>query len=135
MEEQLTFQNSSGEILDGRLHLPTSQTSMAAIICHGFGGNKNLIWLHNICDELAENNFAALRFDFSGHGDSEGNFGDFTIKKGVSDLRAAIETMKEKGYETFALLGHSIGGSITILTAQVQDGSGECARISGICSV
>jgi len=116
MEEQIEFRNQERELLDGRIHIPEKATTKAAIVCHGFAGNKNLIWLHNICDKLADEGIAALRFDFSGHGDSEGKFQDWTITKGQKDLAVALEVLKERGYKEFALVGHSAGGAVCLLS-------------------
>jgi len=116
MEEQIEFKNQLNENLDGRIHTPEKPTTKAVIVCHGFSGTKNLIWLHNICDKLAKKGIAALRFDFSGHGDSEGKFPDWTIKKGQKNLAVALEVLKERGYKEFALVGHSAGGAVCLLS-------------------
>ena len=112
MEEQIEFTNPQGELLDGRLHLPEKPTDKVCIITHGFHSNKNLLWLHDIADALAEKGIAALRFDFSGHGDSEGHFTEFGFKKGAGDFAAALEVVKERGFKKIAALGHSIGAAV-----------------------
>ncbi|MFQ5620510.1 MAG: alpha/beta hydrolase family protein [Candidatus Nanoarchaeia archaeon] len=116
MEEKITFTNIQGEALDGRIHIPKEPTTKAAIVCHGFSGSKDLIWLHKICDTLEEKGIAALRFDFSGHGESGGKFPDWTIGKGKEDVQVALELMKERGYKDFALVGHSAGGAVCLLS-------------------
>jgi len=54
-------------------------------------------------------------FDFRGSGKSEGNFADVTVRSEVSDLKAAICFMRDRGYEKIGLLGISLGGAICIL--------------------
>jgi len=115
MEEQLQIRNRQGEILDARLHLPKAKATKAAILLHGFTGDKNLAWLHYIAHDLREKGIAALRIDLSGHGDSEGLFRDLGLKKGIADVESALEVMKERGYEEFALVGHSLGAAISLL--------------------
>jgi putative redox protein len=56
-----------------------------------------------------------LRFDFTGLGDSEGDFEDTNFTSNVADLEAAAAYL-EKNYEApKVLVGHSLGGAAVLL--------------------
>ena len=63
--------------LDARLDMPDSVTPKAFVImCHCFTCTKETITTSRIARGLAQNGFGVLRFDFTGLGNSEGNFAD-----------------------------------------------------------
>jgi pimeloyl-ACP methyl ester carboxylesterase len=59
---------------------------------------------------------AFLRFDYSGHGESDGQFEDGTISDWLSD---AVEIILAKAGPAPVLVGSSMGGWISLLAAQV----------------
>jgi alpha/beta superfamily hydrolase len=72
--------------------------------------------------ELAErfsNDFAVLRFDFRGCGESEGKFSD--IDGRYADLIAAIGFVRELGIARIGLLGSSLGGCLSILAGAEEE--------------
>lgn len=70
---------------------------------------------------------AVLRFDYSGHGESEGDFLDGCIGDWAADAMAAI-TMLTKGPQV--LVGSSMGGWIALLTARAMPD-----RLAGLIGV
>ncbi len=114
-EENVSFENGLGEKLQGILHLPPKSTQKALILCHGFGSSKDFALLWHIADGAAQQGIAALRFDFSGCGTSEGSFADSNYTKQMGDLKSAIEMMKKRGHTPIALCGHSMGGAVSLL--------------------
>ena len=67
---------------------------------------------------LADEGMASIRFDFDGHGKSEGRMQDMTIEKELADARAIWEYVKALPYvQGIGLLGHSQGGVIASMTA------------------
>ena len=70
------------------------------------------------------NHYSFLAFDYSGHGLSDGAFGDGTIGAWREDVLAAIDTLT-KGAQI--LVGSSMGGWMTLLAAQARP-----ARIGGM---
>ena len=63
---------------------------------------------------MAAAGISALRFSFSGNGESEGKFTDSTISKEVDDLGAVLDVLE--GY-TVCYVGHSMGGAVGVLRA------------------
>lgn len=75
--QKVNFKNKEGQSLAGRLELPVNQhPHNFAIFAHCFTCNKNLTAVRNIGKALTSNGFGVLRFDFTGLGESEGDFGD-----------------------------------------------------------
>ncbi|NOR85815.1 alpha/beta fold hydrolase [archaeon] len=121
METPVTFRNKNGLQLVGILHTPKIETSDKTIIlCHGFGGNKTQKMFVDTARFLCDNNFYVLRFDFTGHGDSEGIYTDYSIKNEVDDLDCAVEFLKTQNIniDNIGLVGHSLGAVISVLYAK-----------------
>ena len=66
---------------------------------------------------LRERGFAVLRFDFTGLGESEGEFADTNFSTNVDDLRAAAEAMRQQQMAPDILIGHSLGGAAVLFLA------------------
>lgn len=118
-EIPVTFQ-SEGAQLVGMLHKVESEKIV--IMCHGFTGTKSeskRLFVEAARD-LASRGFNALRFDFYGSGDSEGEFKDFLVSHNIANLKDAIIWTQEKGYEQIAVLGLSLGAATAILTVADQ---------------
>ncbi|MFO0765563.1 MAG: alpha/beta hydrolase [Nitrospiraceae bacterium] len=60
---------------------------------------------------------ATLRFDFFGHGESDGPFRVLTTTIGVDQALAALVLATRQGYRRLALVGSSFGGLVSILAA------------------
>lgn len=102
-EQAVTFCNHKGEKLTGILTLPDSKKSV--ILCHGFSSHKNGFHFQQMANVLARQGWAALRFDFSGNGDSEGQFEFGNYKKEVEEIKCAQQHLQEMGKEVVALVG------------------------------
>lgn len=67
---------------------------------------------------LSTSGFPVLRFDFSGCGDSGGEFAQGGLAHWVTDIAMAVEEMKARsGIETVCLIGLRLGGTLSILTS------------------
>lgn len=88
------------------------------ILMHGFTSNKNTKLLTTLADELEKDGIATLRFDFNGHGDSEGRFEDMTVPNEIEDAKHVYAYAKKLPWVTsISLAGHSQGGVVTSMTA------------------
>lgn len=118
--KQVYFLNKQKEKLSGILHTPNNKTKKAVIVCHGFGSNKDALWMPKLCDTLAKAGYCALRFDFSGNGASEGKFADADCEKEKQDLSYAIKFLQKNDQTIIAIIGHSMGGTVVLMNAAEQ---------------
>jgi len=58
-----------------------------------------------------------LRFDFTGLGQSEGDFANTNFSTNLDDLRSAIAALKDNGMTVDLLVGHSLGGAAVLAVA------------------
>ncbi len=112
---EVTIINSSKERLDYDFHGDPTDTSLLVIIGHGVTGNKDRPWAIALADAIAAAGYGALRFSFSGNGNSEGDFAKSTITKQIKDLRAIVNAAEEAGYHKICYIGHSMGAAVGIL--------------------
>jgi putative redox protein len=115
---RISFDGSEGERLAARLDMPVDGAPLAyALFAHCFTCSKNLNAVVNISRALTQARIAVLRFDFTGLGESEGDFADTNFSSNVADLVAAAEFL-EREYEAPAILvGHSLGGAAVLRAA------------------
>lgn len=113
------FQNEEGHQLAGHLELPINQKPHNYVLfAHCFTCNKNFFAARNISRALANNGFGVLRFDFTGLGESEGEFSDTNFSGNVEDLLAAARFLEQEHKAPSLLIGHSLGGAAVIFAAQ-----------------
>ncbi|WP_343485937.1 bifunctional alpha/beta hydrolase/OsmC family protein [Allomuricauda sp. d1] len=120
--QKIEFKNKEGQKLVGRLELPVDRhPHNYALFAHCFTCTKNLSAVRNISKALTSNGFGVLRFDFTGLGESEGDFADTNFSGNVADLVAASDHLKENYNAPTLLIGHSLGGSAVIFAAAEID--------------
>lgn len=116
--EKVYFTNSNGYKLSAKLELPADQHPHTyALFAHVFTGNKNLTATRHISRALTLDGIAVLRFDFTGLGESEGEFADTTFTSNVEDLMAAAAFLEEHYEAPKIMIGHSLGGAAAIFAA------------------
>lgn len=116
---KLTFRNEHGENLAARLDLPADEKPVAyAIFAHCFTCTKNLNAVVHINRALAREGIATLRFDFTGLGESEGDFSHTSFSSNISDLIAAADFLRLEFEAPKLLIGHSLGGAAVLQAAQ-----------------
>ena len=116
-KKNVTFENSAGEKLAGILDLPLAKPRAYALFAHCFTCSKNLRAATNISRALTDAGFAVLRFDFTGLGQSEGEFADSNFSSNVDDLLVAADFLDEHYEAPALLLGHSLGGTAVLQAA------------------
>lgn len=96
------------------------------MLCHGFGGNKEGQMFDLIADSLCRHGIASIRFDFNGHGESDGEFQQMTIPNEVVDARKVYEYVRDLRYVSkVGIVGHSQGGVVTaMLAGQLSEQAG-----------
>ena len=88
------------------------------VFCHGFSGTKDGPMFELICDTLQAHGIASIRFDFNGHGQSEGEFKDMTVPNEIEDAKKVVEYVSSLRYvDGLAIVGHSQGGVVASMTA------------------
>ena len=116
--ERLTFKNADGHELAARLELPADQHPHTfAVFAHCFTCGKNIRAAQTIARALTPFGVAVLRFDFTGLGQSEGDFSETTFSSNVDDLVAAADFLRQNYQAPRLLIGHSLGGAAVIMAA------------------
>lgn len=117
--QKIKFTNTQGEQLSARLDLPENEKPGAYVIfAHCFTCNKNLTAVRTISNALTQNGFGVLRFDFTGLGESEGDFANTNFSSNVQDLIAASTYLENEFEAPKLLIGHSLGGAAVIFAAK-----------------
>lgn len=124
MEQQLIIHTDYHQ-LSSVLHIPPcneNDKKPAFIICHGFIGSK--VGQHRIFIKMARKlclaGYVVLRFDFSGCGESSGEYRDVTITGQIEEAKKAIDLVAKHpnvDCEQITLVGHSLGGAIAACVA------------------
>jgi len=98
--------------------LQAGQQCPMVVLCHGFGGSKDGPLFELIADTLQAHGIASIRFDFNGHGQSEGDFKDMTVPNEIEDAKKVIDYVRDLRYVgSLAIVGHSQGGVVAAMTA------------------
>lgn len=113
--EPFDFVGSQGGTLSGRLHRPNGTAKGAVLLAHCFTCSKDLNTMTRLAKGLAEGGYAALRFDFTGLGESDGDFADTSVSANVADLTRAATSLIQAGFGPCGLMGHSLGGAAALL--------------------
>ncbi len=114
---KIEFENASGELLAGRLELPDGDARAFALFAHCFTCSKDVAAASRISRALAQRGFGVLRFDFTGLGNSEGDFANTDFSSNVADLRRAAGWLEEHHQAPALLVGHSLGGAAVLAAA------------------
>ncbi|MEM1044280.1 MAG: alpha/beta hydrolase [Bacteroidota bacterium] len=111
---RLSITSPRGHTLAARLDLPEAEPVAGALFAHCFTCSKDLKAVGAISRALNREGLAVLRFDFTGLGQSEGEFADSTFSTDVDDLVAAAGCMAEELEAPAILVGHSLGGAAVL---------------------
>ena len=129
MEEQVQFKNHLGETLAGTLHLPQHSPTTGVVLGHCFTCTRHTAVLRSLAGDLAAAGFIALRFDFSGNGQSGGDFSQSNYSKQIAEMHAAADLVASRGAQWIGMAGHSLGGLISFLSAAQSD------SIRAVCAI
>lgn len=117
--EKFQFTNAAGMKLDGRLENPvTGKVRGIALFAHCFTCTKSSRGATKITAALAARGIATLRFDFTGLGNSDGEFKDSGFISNVQDLLSAADALRGGPGAPTIIIGHSLGGAAVIAAAE-----------------
>ena len=130
--EKITFKGAFGDILSARLNYPVARETCAWVLfAHGFSIGKDLKPARIIARTLVQSGFGMMRFDFTGLGESGGNFAETNFSSNVADILAAADWLRENYQAPAILIGHSFGGTAALkAAAQIP----ECKAVATIGS-
>lgn len=117
-QKNIRFPSAGGAELAGILDIPDGNVQSFALFAHCFTCSKNLKAVNNISKSLNDAGIAVLRFDFTGLGQSAGDFADSNFSSNVSDLHAACAYLSENHAAPTLLIGHSLGGAAVLSAAK-----------------
>lgn len=115
--QKITFTGTGGEALAGRLDLPAAPVRAVALFAHCFTCNKDVVAASRISRALTGLDIAVLRFDFTGLGQSDGEFANATFSSNVADLVRAADHLRTTLAAPSLLIGHSLGGAAVLAAA------------------
>lgn len=119
--ERYEFTNRSGVSLSGRLELPETPPRFFALFAHCFTCSKDIAAASRVSRALAARGIAVLRFDFTGIGNSDGDFENTSFQSNVEDLVDAAGALAKTHAAPQLLIGHSLGGAAVIVAAGQLD--------------
>ena len=124
MEIAIEFRNRRGKRLRGMIHKPGTGARRVpgVVFFHGFTGDRmESHWIFIKCARaLAKAGIAALRFDFYGSGESDGEFREVTLQSEIADAKSAVNFFrKQKGIDggRLGICGLSMGGAVAATVA------------------
>lgn len=102
-----------GLTLRGDIIKPDTEKCPIAVIFHGFMSSRDADMFCCIADELVKNGIAAVKFDFDGHGESDGDFSDMNVYSEILDAAKIIEYVRGLDFVTdIYIVGHSQGAVV-----------------------
>jgi len=113
LTERFDFPGPHGK-LSAKLDAPDGTPRAYGVYAHCFTCSKDVLAANRICQGLAEQGVAMLRFDFAGLGASEGKFVDTNFSSNVEDLLAATDFLRTRFAAPTLLIGHSLGGTAVL---------------------
>jgi putative redox protein len=115
--DKVEFPGANGALLAGRLDRPAGRPRAFGLFAHCFTCSKDVFAAQRISTGLAERGIATLRFDFTGLGNSAGDFGNTNFSSNIADLVAAADFLRARHQAPQLLIGHSLGGAAVRLAA------------------
>lgn len=106
----IRFTSRSGDMLAAHFDAAIGVRRGLAVFAHCFSCSKDIFAARKISRELARRGIGVLRFDFTGLGESEGEFAHANFTSNVEDLVLAAGWLKDHHGPADLLVGHSLAG-------------------------
>jgi len=116
--EHFQFPGADGQLLSAALERPEEPPRAFALFAHCFTCSKDNLAASRIADGLVRRGFAVLRFDFTGLGNSEGEFANTNFSSNIADLVRAADHLRTTHQAPALLIGHSLGGAAVLAAAE-----------------
>ena len=116
--QKIEFNGSQDKKLAARLDKPEGEIKACALFAHCFTCSKDIFAASRIAKALTDKGIAVLRFDFTGLGQSEGEFANTNFTSNVQDLVKAADYMRAHIHAPSILIGHSLGGAAVLAAAK-----------------
>lgn len=114
----ISFKNSAGHQLAAVIEQPVIPVKCYALFAHCFSCGKDILIASRIARSLVARGVAVLRFDFTGIGDSEGEFESSNFTSNIDDIISATNHLREHYSAPQILIGHSLGGTAMLNAAE-----------------
>ncbi|MGH3713981.1 MAG: alpha/beta hydrolase [Micromonosporaceae bacterium] len=128
-QQRVTFAGSAGETLAGVLDLPPKPPEAYALFAHCFTGGKDSQATRRVSRALTDRGLAVLRFDFTGLGESGGEFASATFSSNVADIGLAADFLRREHGAPSLVIGHSLGGAAVLAAA------GDIAEVGAVVTI
>ncbi|TMR93649.1 alpha/beta fold hydrolase [Nonomuraea basaltis] len=122
------FQHN-GRTLRSTLHIPDAGGAArrpTVVFVHGFSNNRMENRSFVLMSRLLEAaGVASVRFDLSGHGESDGDFFDVTITGEIAETRSVVRAVRSFDFadpDRIGLAGMSMGGVVAGIVAAEEPG-------------
>ncbi|WP_076420556.1 bifunctional alpha/beta hydrolase/OsmC family protein [Colwellia sp. UCD-KL20] len=117
MRQKVEF-TSGDHKLSGLLETPETNIKFYALFAHCFTCGKDVAAASRISRALTAKGIAVLRFDFTGLGNSDGDFANTNFSSNIQDLVAAADFLRKEYSAPKLLIGHSLGGAAVLGVAE-----------------
>ncbi|NKB77961.1 MAG: alpha/beta fold hydrolase [Gammaproteobacteria bacterium] len=122
---KVSFTGSGEHLLAGLLEVPSGSIRAFALFAHCFTCGKDVVAASRISRSLVAQGIAVMRFDFTGLGNSDGDFSNTNFSSNVEDLISAANFLRDQYVAPSLLIGHSLGGTAILHAAQeIPDAQG-----------
>lgn len=112
----MTFESTGGVSLSGIYRSVEGSPKAGVVLAHGILVEKNYGGFYPaLSTALARLGLESLRFDFRGHGESEGRLEEMTIAGEVEDLATAVRFLRGRQASPVGIVGTSLGAGIAVV--------------------
>ena len=114
----IEFPNEYGGMISSILEYPEdNKVNAFALIAHGFTLSKNINAVKHLSQTMTQKGIAVMRFDFTGLGESTGDFSNTNFCTNIQDITTVAKFLSDNYRAPQILIGHSLGGAAMLSAA------------------